>query len=289
MTERKGIILAGGSGTRLYPSTISVSKQMLPIYNKPMIYYPLTTLMLAGIKDIMVISTPRDTPFFMELLGTGHQLGINIEFAEQAEPKGIAQAFIIAEEWLDGCPCALILGDNVFHGPMRKQLAKADFVNDGATVFAYHVSNPEDYGVVVFDDEMKPLRIFEKPTRHVSDYAITGLYFYDEQVCQLAHEITPSARGELEITDINECYLRDNELNVEIMSRGTAWLDTGSHENLMQASQYVESIEKRQGQLVGCPEEMAYSLGYIDKIQLREIATPLLKTSYGQYLRNLCE
>jgi len=286
--NRKGIILAGGSGTRLYPSTISVSKQMLPIYNKPMIYYPLTTLMLAGIRDIMVISTPRDTPFFMELLGTGHQLGINIEFAEQEEPKGIAQAFIIAEEWLDGSPSALILGDNVFHGPMRKQLVNANMQENGATVFAYHVANPEDYGVVVFDADGVPLQLFEKPKKHISDFAITGLYFYDEQVCRLAHEIIPSARGELEITDINDCYLRDNELNVEVLSRGVAWLDTGSHENLMQASQYVEAIEKRQGQLVGCPEEMAYSLGYIDKLQLREICEPLLKTAYGQYLRNLC-
>jgi len=286
--NRKGIILAGGSGTRLYPSTISVSKQMLPIYNKPMIYYPLTTLMLAGIRDIMVISTPRDTPFFMELLGTGHQLGINIEFAEQEEPKGIAQAFIIAEEWLDGSPSALILGDNVFHGPMRKQLVNANMQENGATVFAYHVANPEDYGVVVFDADGVPLQLFEKPKKHISDFAITGLYFYDEQVCRLAHEIIPSARGELEITDINDCYLRDNELNVEVLSRGVAWLDTGSHENLMQASQYVEAIEKRQGQLVGCPEEMAYSLGYIDKLQLREISEPLLKTAYGQYLRNLC-
>jgi len=286
MINRKGIILAGGSGTRLYPSTIAVSKQMLPIYNKPMIYYPLTTLMLAGIKDFMLISTPRDLPFFMELLGTGHHLGINIEFAEQEQPRGIAEAFIIAEEWLDNDPCALILGDNVFHGPMRHQLTNVK--EHGSTIFAYHVSNPEEYGVVVFDVDGKPLRLYEKPQKHISDYAVTGLYFYDSQVTRLAHEIIPSARGELEITDINNCYLADNELNVEILSRGVAWLDTGSHENLQQASQYVESIEKRQGQMVGCPEEMALALGYIDKTQLREISEPLIKTSYGRYLRNLC-
>ncbi len=287
---RKGIILAGGSGTRLYPLTTSISKQLLPVYDKPMIYYPLSTLMLSGIRDILIISTPRDLPLFQNLLDTGEQWGINLQYAEQPIPNGIAQAFIIAEDFIGDDSVTLILGDNIFYGlGMTQQLNEISNREQGATVFGYRVRNPQDYGVVEFNEKGEVTSIVEKPAHPRSHYAITGLYFYDNQVIDIARSLTPSARGELEITDVNSQYLQQEQLRVELFSRGTAWLDTGQPEHLLDAANFVRIVEERQGLKIATPEESAYRMGFIDGAQLRKLAEPLTKSSYGQYLLEILE
>ncbi len=287
-TQRKGIILAGGSGTRLHPATLAMSKQLLPVYDKPMVYYPLSTLMLAGIRDVLVISTPQDTPRFEALLGDGARWGMNLSYCVQPSPDGLAQAFILGRRFVDAKPSALVLGDNLFYGHDFHALLGGAMQRDkGASVFAYHVTDPERYGVVEFDDAQRALSIEEKPRQPKSSYAVTGLYFYDAQVCDIAASIKPSARGELEITEVNATYLRQDQLAVEIMGRGYAWLDTGTHDSLLEAGQFIATLEKRQGLKVACPEEIAFRNGWIDAAQLEALARPLAKNGYGQYLLKL--
>ena len=286
--QRKGILLAGGSGTRLYPLTLAVSKQLMPVYDKPLVYYPLSTLMLAGIRDVLIISTPHDTPRYADLLGDGAQWGLNIQYAVQPKPEGLAQAFLIGREFVNNQPSALVLGDNIFYGhDLVNQLIQSNEREQGATVFAYHVADPERYGVVSFDDQHRAIHIEEKPKQPKSNFAVTGLYFYDRQVCDIAADIKPSARGELEITDVNRRYLEQKQLNVETMGRGYAWLDAGTHDGLMEAATFIATIQKRQGLMVACPEEIAFSQGWISAEQLEKLARPYRSTFYGQYLLNL--